>query len=181
MIGYYAFYDTALWNVQSGPVYIDNCLVGYNGNAPSNTTLHIQDGTRLIANNALINQKGIINIRIPDSVKFINTQPFHGTGWYSNQLDGLLYIDNCLVETKGRFDLSNQIVIKEGTRIIAEDNFYDHSENNCNVFTSVYIPKSIKYINDYAFRDCVNISDVYYSGSEEEWKQIQIGLYGNEC
>lgn len=180
-IGYYAFYNTALWNSQAGPVYIDNCLVGYNGNASSNTTLQIKDATKLIANIALIDQKGITNIIIPDSVRFINSGAFNDTGWYLNQPDGLLYIDNYLVGTKGRYDSSNQIFIKEGTIFIADSTFYNHSNNKCDVFTSVYIPKSIKYINNYAFRDCVNISDVYYSGSEEEWKQIQIGLYGNEC
>lgn len=179
-IGYYAFYNTALWNAQTGPVYVDNCLVGYNGTAASKTTLQIKDGTKLIANDALIAQKGISNIIIPDSVKFINVGAFDDTGWYLNQPDGLLYLDNYLVGTKGRFDSSNQIVIKERTKFIAGDIFYDHSENNCNVFTTAYLPKSVKCINGYAFEDCVNLSDVYYSGNEDEWKQIQIGLKGND-
>lgn len=43
---------------------------------------------------------------------------------------------------------------------------------------SVTIPKSVTYIGSISFNTCISLTDVYYTGSEEEWAQIEI-LHAN--
>ena len=46
----------------------------------------------------------------------------------------------------------------------------------CSSLTSVTIPNSVTTIVDFAFSGCSSLKDVYYSGSEEQWKKISIGF-----
>ena len=55
---------------------------------------------------------------------------------------------------------------------------YDHAFYKCINLNSVTIPKNIKNIYNFAFKDCESLTDVYYKGSEEDWKNIKIGDYG---
>ncbi len=49
--------------------------------------------------------------------------------------------------------------------------------SGCTGLTSVSLPKNVKTIGNAAFRYCDNIKDVYYAGSETEWKTIDIQPY----
>lgn len=44
----------------------------------------------------------------------------------------------------------------------------------CSGLTSVTIPDSVTSIRYGAFYDCKNLKDVYYSGSEEQWKKVSV-------
>lgn len=44
----------------------------------------------------------------------------------------------------------------------------------CSALTSVTIPRSVTDIGNAAFAGCYDLSDVYYGGSEAEWKAISI-------
>lgn len=44
----------------------------------------------------------------------------------------------------------------------------------CDKLTSVTLPSTLTRIYEAAFRDCTNLKDVYYTGSESQWKQITI-------
>ncbi len=50
----------------------------------------------------------------------------------------------------------------------------------CKGLTSIIIPNSVKTVERYAFYDCSGLTDVYYMGSESEWKEISIPSSGNE-
>ncbi|MBR5156909.1 MAG: leucine-rich repeat protein [Clostridia bacterium] len=52
--------------------------------------------------------------------------------------------------------------------------------SHCDGLTTVTIPVSLTDIDYFAFSDCNNLSDVYYSGTEEDWAKISIQS-GNEC
>ena len=43
--------------------------------------------------------------------------------------------------------------------------------------TDVIIPDGVTSIGQGAFFGCTSLTDVYYSGSEEQWNAIAIGLY----
>ena len=50
----------------------------------------------------------------------------------------------------------------------------------CTSLTSVTIPDSVTSIDDYTFYKCTSLKDVYYTGSQSDWKKISIGSY-NDC
>ncbi len=45
---------------------------------------------------------------------------------------------------------------------------------------SIELPADIDFIRQGAFKDCVNLKDVYYGGTESQWNSIDIGV-DNEC
>ena len=56
----------------------------------------------------------------------------------------------------------------------------DYAFSRCSSLTSVTIPNGVMVIEECAFANCENMKDVYYSGTQEEWKKIYVGLY-NDC
>ena len=50
----------------------------------------------------------------------------------------------------------------------------------CESLTRIVIPKSIVSIGANAFKNCVNLEDVMYQGTEEEWHKIDISQTGND-
>ncbi|MCR4586022.1 MAG: leucine-rich repeat protein, partial [Lachnospiraceae bacterium] len=68
-----------------------------------------------------------------------------------------------------------QLVIEEGVPEIGYSAFEDNSR-----LTSVYLPLSVKSILSDAFNGCTSLTDVYYSGTEEDWKKINIQGSGND-
>ncbi|MBP9989386.1 MAG: leucine-rich repeat protein, partial [Ruminococcus sp.] len=67
------------------------------------------------------------------------------------------------------------IVINKGVTSMGDGAFYD-----CTGLTSITISDSVTSIDFRAFYECSNLKNVYYMGTEEQWKQINIGD-GNEC
>ena len=51
----------------------------------------------------------------------------------------------------------------------------DWAFSHCQAIESIIIPDSVVSIGDFAFQTCLAMTDVYYAGTEEEWKAIVIG------
>lgn len=66
------------------------------------------------------------------------------------------------------------IVIPNGATINNNWVFY-----NCTSLTSITLGSNITAIGKYVFYNCPSLTDVYYNGTEEQWKQIAIDE-GNE-
>ena len=59
--------------------------------------------------------------------------------------------------------------IPEGTERIGMDAF-----SNSSSIESIILPNSVTYIDIGAFGSCVHLSNVFYTGTEEQWKNIEI-------
>ncbi|MBO7326038.1 MAG: leucine-rich repeat protein, partial [Clostridia bacterium] len=51
--------------------------------------------------------------------------------------------------------------------------------SGCDSLTSIVIPDSVTTIGSWAFWDCTSLTNVYYTGTEEQWKAISIGNYNS--
>jgi len=47
--------------------------------------------------------------------------------------------------------------------------------NRCRAVEGIIIPDSVVSIGDYSFNLCLSLTDVYYTGTEEEWGKVSIG------
>lgn len=50
---------------------------------------------------------------------------------------------------------------------------------NCTSLESIILPSTIKTIYEYAFFHCDSLKDIYYEGSESDWKNVEIRNVGN--
>lgn len=153
-IGDYAFfncYSIASLTIPSGVTSIGNYAFAYCSKIAS---LTIPSSVTSIGDYAFYICSSIASISIPKTVTHIGVEAFRGTGWWNNQSDGLIYLDDCLLEYR-MVTLSGTLNIKEGTRLIADRVFAC-----CRQISAVYMPSSVKSIGKSAFEGCSSLTSV---------------------
>ena len=139
----------------------------------------ISEGMKYIGNISFAYNKSLASITIPDSVTNISWTAFRGctsladitlgngltsissnflsdTAYYNNDANwenGVLYVDNYLIEADT--SLSGNYTIKNGTKCIADNAFY-----NCKSLASITIPSSVTNIGNNAFCYCTSLSNI---------------------
>ena len=149
------------------PIDLSDCDNSWTAYDSFITSVRIENGIESISADAFSYCENLYNIDIPESVYDIGKDAFRGSGLYyeeSNWVDGVFYIDNCLLEANDEID---ECTIKEGTRAIARYAFY-----YCENLEKVTIPSSVSYICCDAFYECNELSDIYFDGSESYWNSI---------
>ena len=130
----------------SGSVVIPSSVT-YNGTTYSVTT---------IGSLAFSYCSSLTSVTIPNSVTNIENQAFVGTNIYNDEANwenGVLYINNCLIETKK--SISGAYAINEGTRLIA-----DRAFSGCSSLISITIPNSVTSIGGSAFSVCSSLTSI---------------------
>ena len=87
--------------------------------------------------------------------------------------------DGTYVVSRGDAKYLSNIVIpatyKGGAVMGIDNNAFD----GCINLTSIEIPDSVTSIGNAAFADCSSLTDVYYTGTDEEWAKIYIDYSNN--
>lgn len=92
---------------------------------------------------------------------------------YGNMLHGEVY--GPAIVGAGASDIAvtaDNIVFNNNTTEIGEMNSTVPVFSGCTSIMKVTIPDSVRYISIYAFSYCVNLTDIYYSGTIGEWTKI---------
>ena len=171
------------------------------------TSITIPDSVTNIGIGAFSGCKSLTSITIPNSVLSIGRNPFSACSGLTSinvSEDNTEYDsrDNCnaIIEKSTNTLISGCVntVMPSNVTTIGDSAF-----NSCTGLTSITIPDSVTSIGDYAFSSCKsltsitipnsvtsignqtfvlsnNLKDVYYTGSESEWKAISIGYNNNE-
>ena len=105
----------------------------------------VEEGITTIGNLAFYNRSKILSVLLPESIESIGEGAFF----------------NCRA--------LSEITIPDGVKSIGLLSFY-----NCGNLTSITIGTGVKNIDSGAFADCYKLKDVYYKGSEDAWKSIDI-------
>ena len=133
------------------------------------STYKIHEATKIIAYKVFTPCKSLASIAILDSVTSIGVSAFWGC-------DSLKIVEiGDSVESIGASafaycDSLKIVEIGDSVESIGASAFA-----YCDSLTSVVIGDSVTSIDYEAFEDCSSLKDVYYTGSEEQWKNISIG------
>ena len=111
----------------------------------------LPDGILTIGSAAFGYCLGLTEISIPESVTRINYYALWGCGNLT------------------------AITIPDSVTIID-----DFAFDGCEKLTSIVIPDSVTEVGESAFEYCSSLTTVYYTGSEAEWEQIEIGSWNDE-
>ncbi len=170
-------------------------IVGYDGKDP---ILNIPEGVKGIAGSALRNLTAK-KVVIPSSVTYIGSCAFDGSDITEIMIPNTVTktginvfaecgkLERAVIEAGtdiihgGMFGYCGslkEIVIPDGVRSIENRSELYHELSTfqgCKSLLRVTIPKSLTEIPDKTFLKCDSITDIFYEGSEEDWKNFYIG------
>ena len=171
-IGNYAFCGCTSLNSINIPNSVTSIGDYVFDNCTSLNSINIPNSVTSIGDHAFANCTSLSSINIPDSVTSIAGAFYHCTSLSS------INIPNSVISI-GRWAFGyctslSSINIPDSVTSIESDAF-----SNCTSLNSINIPNSVTSIGQYAFYNCTSLTDVYYDGTETEWKKISIDEYGN--
>lgn len=139
-------------------------------NCSSLTSMVIPEGVTGFSDGVFQNCYSLGSIQLPESLTYINGTAFMNCTSLTNLIlpEGITFIGDSLVRSTS---ITNIRVPSNVTTILLS------AFNKCMDLTYVLLPKTLTQIGSYAFYDCINLTDIYYEGTEEEWNAIAFGEY----
>ena len=131
-------------------------------------SITIPDSVKSFGHDTFSQCSSLKSIKIPNGVTSIN----NGTFAMCSSLSNITIPDS--VTSIGEFAFSEcssftSIKIPKNVKEIQ-----GYAFNECGNLKKIEIPKSVSIIGEYAFYRCKNLAEVYYTGSQSQWNQIDI-------
>ena len=167
---YYALIEVEARYLSNYSIHGDTKIIAANAfyGCTNFTSIVIPDSVTSIGRSAFDSCSSLTSIVIPDSVTSIGGEAFTNC----SSLTSIVIPDSVTSIGGGAFancSSLTSVVIPDGVTSIDEVAFY-----YCTSLTSIVIPDSVTSIGYGAFYYCNSLQDVYYTGSEAEWKAITI-------
>lgn len=184
------WYNQLIGNMPDGLVYINTSACDFKGDIPENYELVVKEGTTAFTVRALA-KTSLKSVSFPDELKYIGSYVFsHCESLNSVNLpDSLVSIEERAFEyCEGLTSITipgsvkkideatfvhctslTDLIIEEGVTTIGPSAFAE-----CEKLSSITLPVSLKHIESGAFDDIAETKDIYYAGTEEQWKAIVI-------
>ena len=157
-------------NIPKGVTSIEDSV--FSG-CSSLTEITIPNGVTSIGGAAFASCKSLTRISIPNSVVSVDMGAFSGS---ENLVE--ISISNSVTSIENltfqRCSSLTEISIPNSVTSIGGGAF-----QSCSSLARISIPSSVTNIGNGAFEDCAVLSDVYYSGTEDQWENISIDT-GND-
>ena len=130
-----------------------------------------KDGIKVIGEEAFKGCRGINEVTLPDSLEIIGETAFSQCG-----IKKIVFGNGLKIISDNLFDgcKTDTLDIPEGETSIGIGAFYGN-----NTVTSITFPSTLTSIKKYAFTQCDSLTDIYFIGTEEQWRSIQMEK-GNE-
>lgn len=183
------WYNNLISDMSDGLVYINTSACNFKGDIPENYELVVKDGTTAFTFRGFADTT-LKSASFPDGLKYIGWYVFSGCASLNsvNLPDSLVSIEegafkDCDALTSvtipgsveaieqrafASCDSLTDLAIEEGVTTIGPSAFVE-----CEKLSSITLPVSLKHIEPEAFSD-MSPKDIYYAGSEEQWKEIFI-------
>lgn len=128
-----------------------------------------------IGKNAFAMTEGLEKVTLPDSITTIEEKAFEGSKYYddnNNWVNGVLYINNCLIKAKNSI-VSGTYAVNNRTITIA-----DYAFAECKYLTVINVPVTVTHIGKEAFSGCSGLRS-YVSDSTSKLESIgEKAFYG---
>lgn len=145
------------------------------GNNPKLKSVTFGKGIVNIGANAFSDCTSLKSIHIPNSVTTIEGRAFYECADLTSVTipSSVPSIDRMLFQS---YTSLTDVVIPNGVTSIGDQAFM-----GCTNLERVTIPDSVTGIDNWAFEGCQSLTDVYYGGTEAQWKAIQIEEEKNQA
>ena len=134
------------------------------GNCTSLTNVTISNSVTSIGNAVFVGCTSLISIEVSSDNK--NYASIDGVLFNKDKSELITYPAG---KTDSEYVIPNSVI-----------SIGDSAFKGCTNLTSIMIPDSLTSIGRDAFEYCTSLKDVYYTGSQIDWKKISIGSY-NDC
>lgn len=153
-------------------------------------TVILSYGVTTLGNSAFYSCNSLESIELPESLTSIGTSAFSSC----SNLKTITLPSSITQISQGMFSYSGitSIVIPGSITTIGSSAFYGcklvnvvipdsvttierYAFENCSILTGIVIPRSVTTIDYSAFNGCVSLTDVYYTGSVDDWTAMTVG------
>lgn len=145
------------------------------------------------------------SIDLPDTIEYVDCYSMGGTAWYNSRPNGVTYLDTVLFDYNGIMEEDTEIVVKDGTTVIADYAFeyaggYSGRANRITSVSlpeslitigrgsffrstslkSIYIPKNVKNIGEHAFACCFNLEEIIVDPENPYFSSVDGVLFNKD-